>query len=73
MKFHDNKNTTSISLDKEKGEWLLAKLATMTPGSEKPVSFGALKKDFEVQFEDFELCWFSKSINTLKERGLLVL
>ena len=32
-----------------------------------------IKNDFETQLEDFELFWYSKPVNTLREFGLLVL
>jgi ABC-type phosphate/phosphonate transport system substrate-binding protein len=31
-----------------------------------------LKTDFESKFDDFELFWYSKPINQLREAGLLV-
>ncbi|MFT4684507.1 MAG: hypothetical protein ACI863_001111, partial [Flavobacteriales bacterium] len=39
----------------------------------KPKSFGHLKTDFEKQFEDFELFWYSKPIHVLRAHSLLVL
>jgi ABC-type phosphate/phosphonate transport system substrate-binding protein len=31
-----------------------------------------LKADFELKFDDFELFWYSKPINQLREAGLIV-
>ena len=39
----------------------------------KKMTFGQIKEDFEQRFEDFELFWFSKSIEIIKENGLLSL
>tara|TARA_R110000868_G_scaffold145181_4_gene365237 strand:- start:9854 stop:12043 length:2190 start_codon:yes stop_codon:yes gene_type:complete len=69
--FHDKKNTVSISLNKDKGEWFINQLAGLTPNNNKQVSFKEMKADFETNFEDFELFWFSKPINSLKKIGLL--
>ena len=71
MTFHDKKKTVSISLEKEKGEWLLHKLEHLNTNKSVMYSFKELKLDYETTFENFELFWFSKPINTLKSIGLL--
>jgi len=71
--FHDKKESLEISLEKEKGEWLLKILDLVTVQNEKTITFAQLKTDFEMQFDDFELFWFSKSMMTLRTFGLLVL
>jgi hypothetical protein len=62
-----------LVLEKETGNWLIDTLETLTPASERQISFGQLKADFELYFEDFELFWYSKPINKMKELGLLAL
>ncbi len=37
------------------------------------ITIGQIKSDFETQFEDFELFWFSKPILKLKAFGLIIL
>jgi len=71
--FHTNTDTIQISLEKEVGEWLQAILPTLTPNQEKTTTFAQLKADFETKFDDFELFWFSKSLQTLKDFGLICL
>ena len=71
--FHDKLDSFQISVNKEKGEWLILKLEELSPLSKKQKSLGELKSDFETHFEDFELFWYSKSMAKLKEKGLLVL
>jgi hypothetical protein len=39
----------------------------------KPLVFNELKTSFENKFEHFELFWYSKPINEMREQGLLVL
>jgi radical SAM superfamily enzyme YgiQ (UPF0313 family) len=71
--FHDKKNTLEIALEKVKGEWLLNALELTSIHKEKPVVLSRLKEDFEKQLDDFELFWYSKPMNKLREFGLLVL
>jgi len=39
----------------------------------KTYFFQEVKADFETHLDDFELFWYSKPVNTLREFGLLVL
>jgi hypothetical protein len=71
--FHDKTETFTVSLDKNEGEWLLKMIPQLSPFQTKSLSLSALKTDFESQFENFELFWFSKPMQQLKEKGLLVL
>jgi hypothetical protein len=70
--FHDIIDTYQITTEKEKGMWLLEILEQLSPQN-KPKSFGHLKTDFEKQFKDFELFWYSKPIHVLRAHSLLVL
>lgn len=74
LTFHDKKENFSIQTNKNEGEWLvqiLEKLSINTVA--KGLSFKEIKADFETNLEDFELFWYSKPVNTLREFGLLVL
>jgi hypothetical protein len=73
LTFHSTINTLDIALDKDKGTWFLNKLDDLSALNQPTVTFNDLKKDFETHFEDFELFWYSKPINILREHGLLVL
>lgn len=73
LTFHDKTERLQMTLNKPEGEWLLDTLETLKPTSGKSVSFSALKKDFETQLDDFELFWFSKPMQKLKDFGLLQL
>ena len=73
MRFHNNIETIEITLEKDKGDWFLNTLDKLSPNNSKLASFSDLKKDFETHFENFELFWFSKRMNVLRENGLLVL
>ncbi len=73
LTFHNQNSSSVINLDKAEGEWFVDKLEYLLPTNEKLCSFKDLKIDFENHFDNFELFWYSKSINTLKNIGLLTL
>ncbi|SHJ18964.1 Radical SAM superfamily enzyme YgiQ, UPF0313 family [Arenibacter nanhaiticus] len=73
LSFHDKTETVTISVDKEKGAWLLDTLGKISPYKDKTLTFSQLKADFETSFDDFELFWYSKPLSVLKNHGLLVL
>lgn len=73
LTFHDKKESFTIQTTKNEGEWLVQILEKISVSKSKVYSFEELKKDFENQFENFELFWYSKPINTLRNFGLLVL
>ncbi|MCP4459967.1 MAG: radical SAM protein [Cytophagales bacterium] len=72
LTFHDKSMSFQLSVEKEKAEWLLATLDQIVV-HQKAITFAHLKEDFETKFEDFELFWYSKAVNILRERGLVVL
>lgn len=73
LDFHTKTDCIELVFDREPGDWLVAALEVLTPASGKPTSLGQFRADFEEHFEDFETFWYSKSINKVKELGLLVL
>jgi hypothetical protein len=73
LTFHDKKESFSIQTNKNEGEWLISILEKISVFDTKTYTFQEIKADFETKFEDFELFWYSKPINTLRDFGLLVL
>lgn len=73
LTFHDKKESFTIQTNKTEGEWLVEMLQKLSVSNSKTYSFQEVKTDFETQLEDFELFWYSKPVNTLREFGLLVL
>ena len=71
--FHDKKESFTIQINKLEGEWLVDMLQKIAVKNSKVYSFNELKLDFETSIEDFELFWYSKPINTLRNFGLLIL
>jgi hypothetical protein len=73
LTFHDKKESFTIQTNKKEGEWLVEILQKISVSNSKTHTFQEVKLNFESQLEDFELFWYSKPINTLREFGLLVL
>ena len=71
--FHDKKESFTIQTNKNEGEWLVSILEKVKVSAEKIYSFQEVKTDFESEMENFELFWYSKPVNTLRDFGLLVL
>ncbi|HMI06289.1 MAG TPA: B12-binding domain-containing radical SAM protein [Flavobacterium sp.] len=73
LAFHDKKESFTIQTNKKEGEWLAEMLGKVSVSNPKTHTFQQVKADFETHLEDFELFWYSKPINTLRDFGLLVL
>ena len=73
LTFHDKKERFIIQTGKKEGEWLVQILEKLSVSQHKVYSFQEIKSDFETNLEDFELFWYSKPVNTLREFGLLLL
>ena len=73
LTFFTKRESFDITTDREKAEWLIHILEQLKIGDESLLTYAQIKADYETHFEDFELFWVSKPINTLREQGLLVL
>lgn len=75
LTFHDKKESYSIQVNREQGEWLVKLLNQITANLEnKVMGFQQVKQSYEAEgMDDFELFWYSKPVNTLREYGLLIL
>ncbi|MBF2707543.1 B12-binding domain-containing radical SAM protein [Flavobacterium soyangense] len=73
LTLHDKKESFTIQTNKKEGEWLVQILEKISVSRSKTYTFQEIKSDFETHLEDFELFWYSKPVNTLREFGLLVL
>lgn len=73
LAFHNKTDAFDISLEAEKGTWFIELLEKLKPSSEKQLSFDQVKTDYELQFPEFEIFWYAKPINIMRENGLLVL
>lgn len=69
---HLKTNTVSIELDQEQAKWLVKMFQSHSTENQKKVTLQQLKLNFEENFENFELFWFSKPIQQLKDNGVIL-
>jgi len=70
--FHLKTNILKIELEKEKADWLISVLQDNSIENAKKITLQQLKNQYEEHLEDFELFWFSKPIQQLKENGIIL-
>ncbi|HEU0136544.1 MAG TPA: B12-binding domain-containing radical SAM protein [Flavobacterium sp.] len=73
LTLHDKRESYQITLAVEDGMWLANILKNISVAAPKIYTLGELKTDYESQFDNFELFWQSKPVNTLRDHGLLIL
>jgi len=72
LNFQTLKSNFNISVDPDKGAWLLKILPQLHIQNPQQLSLQAIKADYEsAGLEDFELFWDNKPVNTLYKAGLL--
>jgi hypothetical protein len=72
LNFQTLKTNFSISVEPDKGTWLLKILPKLHILNPQQMSVQAIKTDYENEgLEDFELFWDNKPVNTLYKAGLL--
>ncbi len=72
LTFHDKKETFSIKLNQAQGDWLVQILDKISTKNKKVYTFQEIKADYEAAgFEDFELFFYNKPVNVLRDYGLL--
>jgi len=72
LSFHNKNSFYEITLETEKAIWLNELLQEIHV-SKTPKTLKSIKESFEKNWENFELFWFSKTIETLRNFDLLVL
>lgn len=72
LTFHLKTNIVKVELEQEKAEWLMNILRENSVNNPKKSTIQQLKINFEENFEDFELFWFSKPLQQLKENGVIL-
>ena len=73
LTFHLKTSSFEITLEKEKGTWLVQQLTVLSITEKKLNTLSTLKLSFESSFDDFEPFWFSKPMNKLRKNGLLII
>ncbi|PQA92059.1 radical SAM protein [Chryseobacterium shigense] len=72
LTFHLKTNIIRIDLEQDKAEWLMGVLEENSIENPKKLTAQQLKNQFEENFEDFELFWFSKPMQQLKDNGVIL-
>ncbi|MCE3074521.1 B12-binding domain-containing radical SAM protein [Chryseobacterium gwangjuense] len=72
LTFHLKTNIATIDLDQEQAEWLVKIIEENFIGNSKTITLQQLKANFEENLDDFELFWFSKPMQHLKENGVIL-
>ncbi|RLJ32704.1 radical SAM superfamily enzyme YgiQ (UPF0313 family) [Chryseobacterium sp. 7] len=72
LTFHLKTNIVKVELEQDKAKWLMNILEENAIENSKKPTIQQLKTQFEENFEDFELFWFSKPIQQLKENGVIL-
>lgn len=70
--FHLKTNIVKIELDQEKANWLIRILVENPIQNQRKITLQQLKDDFEAHFDDFEIFWFSRPIQQLKDNGIIL-
>lgn len=74
LKFYDKKSELIVQVEAEFVDWLVSFLEAAAPERADLITFQKAKESFEkTMSSDFEPFWYGKSINTLRQSGLLVL
>ena len=69
---HLKTNVVSVEIDQQHGEWLMKMFDEYPVENLKKPTLQQLKVNFEENFDNFELFWFSKPIQQLKENGVIL-
>lgn len=70
---HTPTSSNQLNFERDKGRWLYKQLPRLQVHHKKTVTLGQLQKEFENQWDNFELFWFSKPVQELRTLGLWVL
>jgi hypothetical protein len=74
LTFHDKKESFTVQVSQDQAQWLEQLLLNINVNTGVPAQYSKVKESYEAAgLEDFELFWFSKPVNTLRDFGLLVL
>lgn len=69
---HLKTNIVTVDFDEGHAEWLMKMFNEYSIENIKKPTLQQLKTDFEENFENFELFWFSKPMHQLKENGVIL-
>ena len=70
--FHLATNIVQIEIDKEKADWLMKLFDENLIKNAQLITLQQIKNSYEENFEAFELFWFSKPVQQLKDNGVIL-
>jgi len=70
--FHLKTNIVTIDIEQKMASWLIRIIETNSLENSYKMTLKQMKERFEEEFENFELFWFSKPIQQLKENGIIL-
>ncbi|MCH2223735.1 MAG: radical SAM protein [Crocinitomicaceae bacterium] len=73
LTIHLKDDCVEVSMEESKANWFLDQIKTLSIYNTDQRTIAQLKIDFEANFDDFEIFWYSKAIMTLKETGILII
>jgi hypothetical protein len=74
LAFQSRGESGDIKISQPQGEWLAAMLEKLSVNNTKTYTLQEVQQDYEATgFDDFELFWDNKPVNTLHKYGLLAL
>ncbi len=74
LTFQGRRDVFNIKVDKDRGEWLAGMLPRLSVKESKTYTLQEVMADYEAAgFDDFELFWDNKPVNSLYKYGLLQL
>ena len=74
LHFVNKTHEFSIKLEKEKGEWLTTFLPKLSVDDESKITYQQMQEDYIKNVgDDFQLLWYSRVFDVLREEGILVL
>ena len=71
--FNNKTHQFELKMEQEKGRWLVTILEQISIYQSKFMYFDEIKSNYKNHFEDFELFWYSKPLDTLRANGLLII
>lgn len=73
LSFHNQTNSTEITLDAARGQWLVNILQQIAADHGTVMTYGNLEKIYSETFTDFLSFWYSDEMHEVREMGLLAL
>lgn len=70
--FHLATNIVQIEIEKEKADWLMKLFDENLIKNAQLITLQQIKNSYEENFEAFELFWFSKPVQQLKDNGVIL-